>query len=247
MKNKEYKDYIAQARENLQDNEMNYILFHNEVQQFTEKLQNIGDKKLSDTILQYSAFNLVHFNLKIGEAIQAVIVQKPEDLALFKNNPKFAHIGLHQNIQLEENQLPEFMRGCNWTFPSICLLTKNAKLFNNITKNYGPMLSMLFPTSEDEIKNGDHVYQSYLQALIQGSGDPDILFNTLEHHPSIFIFSEIYHTTMSAIKSKDKMELKVFKTRTVKSWFSFLESDARSKWLEDLMNAADEAGNKDDF
>ena len=108
---KEHKDYIALARENLQDNEMNYILFHDEVQPFTEKLLAVGDKKLSDTILQYSAFNSVHFTLKIGEAIQSIITQKPEDLDLFKNNPKYAHIGLHQNIKLDETQLPEYLRG----------------------------------------------------------------------------------------------------------------------------------------
>ena len=44
--NDELKDYIDLARGNLQDNEIDYILFHNEVKQFTDKLKDIGDDEL---------------------------------------------------------------------------------------------------------------------------------------------------------------------------------------------------------
>ena len=90
---KKLKEYVATARENLQDKEMNYILFHNEVKQFTKKLKGRGDKELSNTILQYSEFNFDHYNLEIEEAIQTVINQEPDEIDIFKNDPKYTHIG----------------------------------------------------------------------------------------------------------------------------------------------------------
>ena len=233
------KKYISIARGNLQDNEMNYILFHNEVAAYSEKLKEFEDKKLNDTLLQYSAFNFAHFNLKVGEAIQTVMTTKCDDLDLFKNDPKFAHLGLHQNIKLDESKIPSHLKGCNWTFPSIAILIKNTALFNNLSDRYDPMLSMLFPLSQDNIKANisgkDVEFVSYLHALVQGSNDLDTLFNTLENHSSIFLFSEVYAITMMAILSGNNADLKVLNTRAVKSWFSFFNADGKKLFTCDII------------
>ena len=66
-----------------------------------------------------------------------------------------------------------------------------------------------------------------------------MLLNTLENHPSIFTFAEIYHISVNAIKDYESIQIKVFETRIIKSWFMFLSTSARSKWLEDILNTAD--------
>ena len=66
-----------------------------------------------------------------------------------------------------------------------------------------------------------------------------MLLNTLENHASMFTFSEIYHISLNIIKDYENIQIKVFETRAVRSWFCFLSEPARSRWLEDVMNAAD--------
>ena len=67
-----------------------------------------------------------------------------------------------------------------------------------------------------------------------------MLLNTLENHPNIFTFSEIYHISLNIIKDYENIQIKVFETRAVKSWFCFLSEPARSRWLEDMINLADQ-------
>ena len=74
-----------------------------------------------------------------------------------------------------------------------------------------------------------------------------MLLNTLENHPNIFTFSEIYHISLNAIKDYKNIQINVFETRAVRSWFCFLSEPARFKWLDDVMNAADLVDEKEKF
>ena len=124
---------------------------------------------------------------------------------------------------------------------------KNTELFNNMVKNYDPILPLLLQNSNDNTKNGKHTNQSYLQALIQDSGDMDVLVNTLENHPSIFTYSEVYQISLDVIKEHENTEFDVFETRAVKSWFSFSSESIRSEWMEDVKQIIDNSDEKEAF
>jgi len=240
----EIKEYIAKARENLQETEMYYILFHDEAKLYIDKLVGLKDQKLADTIAQYQAFNLTHFNLKLGEALKEEMTTKDEDIELFKNNPKFAHLNLHQNLKLDQEKLPKYLKDVKWTFPALALLTNNSSLFNNLVSKYKPMLGMIFKKSQESIKGGKDVeFASNLHALIQHTNDPDLLFNALENHSSLFTFEEVYMIVHNSIAHGKPSEIKILNSVTVRSWFDFINDESKIKWIEEMFDAAEE--NKD--
>lgn len=222
--------YIKRARGYFQESEFHYIIFRKEVDDYVAKLTELKDQQLIQVLRQYQAFNQTHFEIKLENAVKTALDTRNEDVEVFAKNPRFSHLNLHTSLKLEEKKVPKIFKRVDWTFPSLALLSKNSSLFNTLVKKYRPMMGMIFPVKEEKFEDETkREYCSSLQALVQYPNDLDILFNTLEYHSSLFTFREVYLIIKNTLAHGTPQELKILKSKTVKSWFNFIHEESRRK------------------
>jgi hypothetical protein len=227
---KDWQSQREKAKGNFKENEMTYIIFKNEIDKYVKEFQANQDQAMVDTLMQFHSFNQIHFKLKLDEAVSKLMTANCETLELFDKNPKFAHINLHQSFKLDENLIPKTTKDFNWNFLSLALLKKNTSLFNNLIKNHRPMTGMLFRPREEVFEDEKKwEYKSELQALTEVSEELDVLFNSLENHPSLFTFEEVYYMLKNILSHGTPNALKILHSKTVKSWFIFINNESKRK------------------
>jgi hypothetical protein len=225
------KEHIKKAKGNFKDNEFHYIVFKDEVKNYTNKFDENKDENLTEALSQFNAFNETHFKIKLGEAVKTLMDDtKKENLEVFDSNPRFAHLNLHTKFNIDSKSVPKTFKKFNWNFLSLALLKKNTTLFNNLISKHKPLLGMLFKPSEKKFKDEkEREYKSQLQALTQHQNDLDVLFNLLENHSSLFTFEEVYYLIKNTLAHGSPSELKIMHSKTVKSWFVFISTDSKRK------------------
>lgn len=221
--------YINLAHDNFQDNEFHYVIFHNEVDEYVEQLEKLGDQKLIKLLRQFHAYNHLNNKMLVENSVENVMTTRDEDIELFEKDTKFAHLNLHYGLGKDKKDI-KFIKRISWTFPSLALFRNNTPLFNNLVFKYKPLLGMIFKLEKTNFRDKkDREYASKLQALIQHSSDLDLLFNALERHPSLFRFKEVYYLIKNSIVRGTPQELKILNSKTMKSWFNFINEESRIK------------------
>ena len=235
---KDLQDEIAEAKTNIQDNELNILILRNEVDKYETLIKKSGDQKFVQSLRQYQAFQEAHFRVQIDEAIKKVIAKKDNDIQLFVDNPKLAHWNLHTHLKFDLQKYPKYIHNINWTFPSLLLLWENIECFDTVVAKYRPMLGMIF-RDEEQIEGEDDIQRSLLQLLWELSQDI-VMFNCLENHPSMFTFKTLYNLVKHVISNGKPQHARILNSKAVKSYFTFLSPESKRKFIEELIDWAED-------
>ncbi len=193
-----------------------------------------------------------HYRIGINNAAVVILTPHTKEVELFKKEPRYAHLNLHAIAMTKENgvvwpsvkdqETLTFFSNHRWDLLSLALYSKNTDIFNSMMADTKPMTSMIFKLDEEETKDAKtkNEYVSKFQGLIQHSGDLNVLFNTMENHPSMFQFPEIYSMVKNILMNGNATEVKMLNSKAVKSWYAFMNEESRIKLIEEMFDWADE-------
>lgn len=171
-----------------------------------------------------------------------------KESAMAKQTPKGSGAGEKKQVVvpnklyelIHDKELLQFCEKESWSIPGLALLSRNTDLFNNVIEKYRPMLSLMFPLYDVCKDKIGREFGSEMQAMVQYSGDIDVLFNTLENQSEMFVFKEVYYIIKNALTHGTAAEVKVLNTVTVRSYFNFMSEDSKLKLIEEMYDWADE-------
>jgi hypothetical protein len=198
---------------------------------------------------KFAHLNLHKLYVIGGEEFKGVKKDKKSNKqsAMEKAQPKGSGVGQKQDKVtnklydlIQDKDLLQFCEKESWSIPGLALLTKNTELFNNVVSKYRPMLSLMFPLYKVCQDKKHREFGSEMQAMVQYSGDIDVLFNALENHSEMFVFQEVYYIIKNALSHGTAAEVKVLNSVTVRSYFNWMSEDSKLKLIEEMYDWADE-------
>lgn len=245
------EEYVTKAKGNFKDSEYNFIIFSGEYENYIKILEANKEKEIIVELMRFKDFMQTHYRINVNNAAAIVLQPHTKKIDLFEKEPRYAHLNLHKIALVRENEVVfphikdkkalEYFKEHNWDFISVALLSKNTDIFNYLMKQYHPLTSMIFEQKDEEFSDKENnEYISNLQALIQYSNDLDTLFNSLENHPSLFTFHEVYLILKNVLQNRTEGQVKILNSKAVKSWFCFSNQESKIKLIEEMFDWADE-------